>query len=69
METPVYNEDRLLPGNEILGPAILESEYTTVVIPPQVMYRVDAYGLGIMSSTSQPSRLAGSAAIAGAEAL
>lgn len=49
-ETPVYHEDRLLPGNEIAGPAILESEYTTVVIPPQTMYRVDAYGLGIMSS-------------------
>ena len=62
METPVYNEDRLLPGNEITGPAILESEYTTVVIPPQVMYRVDAYGLGIMSSASGSSRLADDAA-------
>ncbi len=50
METPVYNQDRLLPGNEIVGPAILESEYTTVVIPPHMMYRVDAYGLGIMSA-------------------
>jgi N-methylhydantoinase A/acetophenone carboxylase len=50
METPVYDQDRLLPGNEVIGPAILESEYTTVVIPPQMMYRVDAYGLGIMSA-------------------
>ncbi len=50
METPVYDQDRLLPGNEVSGPAILESEYTTVVIPPQMMYRVDAYGLGIMSA-------------------
>lgn len=50
VETPVYNQDQLLPGNEVVGPAILESEYTTVVIPPQMMYRVDAYGLGVMSS-------------------
>ena len=49
MEAPVYNQDQLLPGNEVIGPAILESEYTTVVIPPQMMYRVDTYGLGIMS--------------------
>jgi N-methylhydantoinase A/oxoprolinase/acetone carboxylase beta subunit len=49
-ETPVYHEDGLLPGNEVAGPAILESEYTTVVIPPEMMYRVDAYGLGIISS-------------------
>jgi N-methylhydantoinase A/acetophenone carboxylase len=32
------------------GPAIVESEYTTIVIPPEMTYRVDAYGLGIMSS-------------------
>jgi N-methylhydantoinase A/oxoprolinase/acetone carboxylase beta subunit len=50
IETPVYDEDRLLPGNQIMGPAILESEYTTVVIPPNMTYRVDAYGIGIMSS-------------------
>jgi N-methylhydantoinase A/oxoprolinase/acetone carboxylase beta subunit len=58
METPVYHQDRLLPGNEIIGPAILESEYTTVVIPPQMMYRIDTYGLGIMSSAVEPIRLA-----------
>ncbi len=50
IETPVYDQERLLPGNELMGPAILESEYTTVVIPPNMTYRVDAYGLGIMSS-------------------
>ena len=56
IETPVYNQDKLLPGNEIAGPAILESEYTTVVVPPQMMYRVDAYGLGIMSAASASGR-------------
>jgi len=66
METPVYHQDRLLPGNEIIGPAILESEYTTVVIPPDLMYRVDAYGLGIMSSAVEPIRLANDAAASSA---
>lgn len=58
VETPVYDQNRLLPGNEVLGPAILESEYTTVVIPPEMRYRVDAYGLGIMSSVGEPARQA-----------
>lgn len=49
-ETPVYDQERLLPGNVMQGPAIVESEYTTIVIPPEMTYRVDAYGLGIMSS-------------------
>jgi len=56
IETPVYDQDKLLPGNEIAGPAILESEYTTVVIPPQMVYGVDAYGLGIMSAASVSGR-------------
>ncbi len=66
METPVYHQDQLLPGNEVAGPAILESEYTTVVIPPQMMYRVDTYGLGIMSSAIAPIRLANDAAASSA---
>jgi N-methylhydantoinase A len=49
-ETPVYDQTRLLPGNHIQGPAIIESEYTTIVIPSEMSYRVDPYGLGIMSS-------------------
>ena len=61
IETPVYNQDKLLPGNEVAGPAILESEYTTVVIPPQMMYRIDTYGLGIMSATTAPIRHANDA--------
>ncbi len=63
VETPVYDQNRLLPGNEVIGPAILESEYTTVVIPPQMKYRVDAYGLGIMSEVGEPARQALGAAV------
>jgi len=60
-ETPVYDQDKVLAGNEVAGPAILESEYTTVVIPPNVRYRVDAYGLGIMSATSASEHQTGDA--------
>ncbi len=60
-ETPVYDQDKLLPGNEVPGPAILESEYTTVVVPPEMIYRVDAYGLGIMSSIGASQRQASDA--------
>lgn len=63
VETPVYDQNALLPGNEVGGPAILESEYTTVVVPPQMRYRVDAYGLGIMSAVGEPARLVGGAAV------
>jgi N-methylhydantoinase A/oxoprolinase/acetone carboxylase beta subunit len=63
IETLVYDQGRLLPGNEVAGPAILESEYTTVVIPPQMVYRVDAYGLGILSAAGEPVRLAGGATV------
>ncbi|MEQ9125718.1 MAG: hypothetical protein RIM80_24485, partial [Alphaproteobacteria bacterium] len=34
VETPVYDFDALAPGQEILGPAIVESETTTVVLRP-----------------------------------
>ncbi|HLI05299.1 MAG TPA: hydantoinase/oxoprolinase family protein [Ktedonobacteraceae bacterium] len=63
VETPVYDQNRLLPGNEVIGPAILESEYTTVVIPPQMKYRVDAYGLGIMSEVGELARQAHGVAV------
>lgn len=48
LDTPVYDQGRLQPGHMIAGPALIESEYTTVVIPPGMRYSVDLYGLGIM---------------------
>lgn len=41
--TPVHAEDRLGPGSRIDGPAIVESPFTTVVIPPGASLTVDAY--------------------------
>jgi N-methylhydantoinase A len=42
--TPLYDGDRLLAGNVLAGPCIVEEEMTTLVIPPGFKMRVDAYG-------------------------
>jgi N-methylhydantoinase A/acetophenone carboxylase len=51
--TPVFDQQRLRPGNEVRGPALIESEFTTVVIPPEHRYRVDRHGLGILESDAR----------------
>ena len=51
--TPVFDQQRLRPGNEVRGPALIESEFTTVVIPPEHTYRVDRHGLGILESDAR----------------
>lgn len=47
-ETPVYDLDALAPGNVVEGPALLEGEYTTAVIPPTKLLRINEYSLGIL---------------------
>jgi N-methylhydantoinase A len=42
-ETPCYDADRLLHGNVIFGPAIVEDAKTTVVVPQGAELTVDAY--------------------------
>jgi N-methylhydantoinase A/oxoprolinase/acetone carboxylase beta subunit len=32
------------------GPAIVESEYTTLVVPPAMRFSIDERGLGILES-------------------
>ena len=49
-ETAVYGLDGLVPGNEITGPGIVESEYTTAVIPPGRRLSIEEHGLGIIES-------------------
>lgn len=48
-ETPVYDLPSLKPGNVVRGPGIVESEYTTGVVPPGFELLVDERGLGILS--------------------
>ena len=45
-DTPIYQYERLLPGNEITGPAIIEARDTTYVIAPSWRYRMDRFGNG-----------------------
>jgi N-methylhydantoinase A len=44
MDVNVYDGDRLLAGNILRGPCIIEERMTTVVIPPDVKINVDVYG-------------------------
>ena len=48
LQTPVYDYARLLPGNQIVGPAIIESIETTYVVAPSWQFTLDGYGNGIM---------------------
>jgi N-methylhydantoinase A len=41
--TPVYDEALLGPGAQLAGPAIVESPFTTVVVPPGASLSVDPY--------------------------
>ena len=43
-ETPVYNGEALASGNQVKGPAIVETADTTVVVHPGRTLRVDALG-------------------------
>lgn len=42
-DTNCYDGNRILPGNVIRGPAIIEEQKTTVVVPPGSEVAVDAY--------------------------
>ncbi len=51
-ETPVFDLDPLLRSRGRLeGPALVESPFTTVVIPPGKRFSVDEYGLGVLEAT------------------
>ena len=49
-ETPVYSFEMLQPGNVVQGPAVIDAELTTVVIPPGQRFSVDQHGLGILEN-------------------
>jgi N-methylhydantoinase A/acetophenone carboxylase len=42
-KTPCYQWDLLEAGNQVEGPAIIEGEYSTLVLPPGKVLRVDEY--------------------------
>jgi N-methylhydantoinase A/acetophenone carboxylase len=45
--TPVYERDRLSPGNLVVGPAIIEAQDTTYVIPSDRSLYIDEFSNGI----------------------
>ena len=49
-DTPIYSYESLRPGNALDGPAIMEGEYTTVVVPPSMHFSIDEQGLGILET-------------------
>jgi N-methylhydantoinase A/oxoprolinase/acetone carboxylase beta subunit len=46
--TKIYAFEGLRPGNVIQGPAVVESEYTTLVVPCPLRFSIDEHGLGIL---------------------
>jgi N-methylhydantoinase A/acetophenone carboxylase len=46
--TQTYLFEKLRPGNVIEGPAIVEGEYTTLVVPASLTFTIDQHGLGIL---------------------
>jgi len=46
--TPTYQREDLVPGNVVEGPAVVEAVDTTVAVPPERTFSVDAYGNGVI---------------------
>jgi N-methylhydantoinase A/oxoprolinase/acetone carboxylase beta subunit len=50
--TPLYSFEMLQPGNVVEGPAVIEAELTTVVVPPAHRFAIDRHGLGILEAAN-----------------
>jgi N-methylhydantoinase A/acetophenone carboxylase len=50
--TPIFTHESLRPGNVVEGPAVIEGEYTTIVVPAAMRFSIDAQGLGILEGSS-----------------
>jgi N-methylhydantoinase A/oxoprolinase/acetone carboxylase beta subunit len=48
--TPIFSYELLRPGNILEGPAVVEGEYTTLVVPSSMRFSVDERGLGILEN-------------------
>jgi N-methylhydantoinase A len=53
LETPVYRRDRLLAGNRIEGPVLIEEHASTTVVLPGDRLEVDAYGNLVITYVSE----------------
>lgn len=48
-ETPVYQQEQLLPGNALSGPAVVEAAHTTCLVPPGWGFVLDGLGNGFLT--------------------
>jgi len=46
--TKFYSFEKLRPGNVVPGPAVIEGEYTTMVVPFPLRFSIEEHGLGIL---------------------
>jgi N-methylhydantoinase A len=49
VETSVFDRERLLPGNVVKGPAIIEAEYTTMPLSAEYEFRINEYNFGVLT--------------------
>lgn len=47
-KTPIYNRELLVPGNKVIGPAVVEAKDTTYVIPAGKSYYIGEYSHGVL---------------------
>ena len=43
-DTPIYDREKLLPGNRLSGPAIIEQMDSTTVVHPGMTAHIDRFG-------------------------
>lgn len=55
IDTDVFSFDALLSGNIVVGPGIVEMEFSTIVVPPLQQLRIDKYGLGLLEDAGRTS--------------
>lgn len=54
VSTPIYPFEQLQAGNVVTGPAVVEAELTTIVVPPGQKFAIDQHGLGILEALNPP---------------
>ena len=47
-KTPIYNRESLVPGNKVIGPAVVEAKDTTYIIPAGKSYYIGEFSHGIL---------------------
>jgi N-methylhydantoinase A/acetophenone carboxylase len=52
--TPIFQFEQLQPGNVVRGPAVVEAELTTIVVPPGQKFAIEKHGLGILEAVTPP---------------